>query len=100
MRKLASQFGHLGSADIAFETVPIVSDNYQVTSSVYGNLKQSAVELDPAGSAQLFASLSSGAPTTSTPSPTPGSPTPTAPASAGATVTPAPTSAANLSCAP
>ena len=100
MRKLASQFGHLSSADIAFETVPIVSDNYQVTSSVYGNLKQSAVELDAAGSAQLFASLSSATPTPSTPSAAANSPTPTAPASTGGTVTPSPISAANLSCAP
>jgi LCP family protein required for cell wall assembly len=94
MRTLASRFGHLGSADLTFETVPVASDNYQVTSSVYGNLKQSAVELDPAGSAQLFASLALASPTTSTP------PSPGVPASASATGTPSPISAANLSCAP
>lgn len=66
MRSLASRFAHLGTADVSFATVPVANANYRVTSSVYGGQMQSAVELDAAGSAQFYASLSSPNPSQST----------------------------------
>jgi LCP family protein required for cell wall assembly len=67
MRSLAGRFAHLNTANVTFETVPVANANYRVTSSVYGPQLQSAVELDAAGSAALFASLAG--PSASPPSP-------------------------------
>jgi LCP family protein required for cell wall assembly len=71
MRKLASRFAHLSTANVGFETAPVEDANYHVTSSVYGGQIQSAVELDAARSAALFASLgvpaASGSPASSAP---------------------------------
>ncbi len=69
MRKLASRFSHLDPTHVNFLTAPIAKANYRATSSVYGNLPQDNVELDPAGMAALFASFATDAasPTASTP---------------------------------
>jgi LCP family protein required for cell wall assembly len=97
MKDLASRFAHLDSADIDFETVPVADGNYQVTSSVYGGQTQSAVELDAARTAGLFASL--GAAGSLAPLPSPGA---TGLVGASATQAPAatPTAASSLTCAP
>jgi LCP family protein required for cell wall assembly len=65
MRKLASRFRNLSSANVSFETVPVENANYPVTSSIYGGATQSAVELDPDGMAALFASLETPQPSAS-----------------------------------
>ncbi len=77
MRKLASRFSHLDPTHVNFLTAPIANANYRATSSVYGNLPQDNVELDPAGMAALFAGFADDAtsPTASaTPSVLPASP--------------------------
>jgi LCP family protein required for cell wall assembly len=72
MRKLAGRFAHLSSGNVTFQTVPVANPNYRVTSSVYGSQPQSAVELDTARSAALFADLAE--------VPSPASPVPSVPA--------------------
>jgi LCP family protein required for cell wall assembly len=75
MRNLASRFRHLDPTHVTFLTAPIANANYRATSSVYGDLPQDNIELDPARMATLFASLASDSTSSAVASSPPPSPT-------------------------